>query len=141
MSPLRFRTSSVLASALLLALAACVSLDDSTGTATVNTPVIGAAGNGVAFQVTARDFTFDQRYAGPTTGDSLSVGLVVSAYGGGSALIEIVDSNAVKQLQVPVSGNVVQGQATVHGVPPYTLHVQFANFTGVLVLGVGVGGS
>jgi hypothetical protein len=140
MSPLRFRTSTALASALLLAQAACVSLHDSTGTPTVNTPVVGAAGNGVGFQVVARDFTFDQTYAGPTTGDSLSVGLVVTSYGGGSALIEIADSNAVKQLQVPVSGNVVQGQATVRGVPPYTLHVKFSNFTGVLVLGVGVGG-
>jgi hypothetical protein len=138
----RLRMRSTLASALLVATAGCVSLGEpNTGPNMVNTPVVGAAGQGVGFQVVARNFTFDQTYAGPAVGDSLGVGLYVSSYGGGSALIEIVDSTATKQLQLPVSGNVIQAQSTVHGVPPYTLHVQFSNFSGVLVLGVGVNGS
>ena len=127
------------AAALLLA-TACVSLDDNTtGPGSVNTPVVGAAGQGVSFTVSARGFTFDQTYQGPAAGDSIAVGLVVSGYGGGSALVEIVDGNTAKQLSLPVTGNLVQGQSTeVHGTPPYQLHVKFTNFTGVFVLGVGV---
>jgi len=108
-----------------------------------NSPVVAASGAGVGFTVAARDFTFDHSYAGPTRGDSVAVGLVVTNYTGGSALVEIVDANQVAQLQVPVSSNIVQaqGQAMVHGPAPYTVHVQFAHFTGVLVLGVGASAS
>ena len=108
-----------------------------------NIPVVAAAAGGVSFTVVARDFTFDQSYAGPTQGDSVAVGLVVTSYAGGTAQIEIIDANAVKQLQLPVTTNVVQaqGQSTVRGTAPYTLHVQFTRFTGTVVLGVGVSGS
>jgi len=105
-----------------------------------NTPVIANSTGGLGFTVVARDFTFDQTYAGPAQGDSVSLGLVVSSYAGGTAQIEIIDADAVTQLQLPVTGNVIQaqGQATVHGRPPYTLHVQFTHFSGAFVLGVGV---
>ena len=124
-------------------LSGCLSpTGDGVGNST-NTPVVAASGGGVGFTVFARDFTFDQTYAGPTQGDSVAIGLVVNSYTGGSAQIEIIDANGVKQLQLPVTSNVVQaqGQSTVHGTPPFTLHMQFTRFTGTLVLGVGVNGS
>ena len=105
-----------------------------------NVPVVAATGNGVAFTVSAYQFTFDASYGGIRQADSMAVGLVVSGYGGGSAQIEIVDSSGVQQLQVPVTQNVVEatGQSMVHGTPPFTVHVQFTGFSGVFVLGVGV---
>jgi hypothetical protein len=108
-----------------------------------NVPVVTATGGGVGFTVFASDFTFDQSYAGPTLGDSVAVGLVVSSYTGGSAQVEIIDAHGVKRLQLPVTSNIVQaqGQSTVPGTPPYTLHVTFTHFTGTFVLGVGVAGS
>jgi hypothetical protein len=108
-----------------------------------NTPVLGNSASGLGFTVVAREFTFDQTYAGPSQGDSVAVGLVVAGYGGGNAQIEVIDANGVRQLQLPVSYNVVQaqGQSTVHGTPPYTVHLQFTRFTGTFVLGVGMSGS
>jgi hypothetical protein len=108
-----------------------------------NIPIVAASSGGVGFTVVARDFTFDQTYAGPAQGDSVAIGLVVTGYAAGSAQVEIIDANGVKQLQLPVTYNVVQaqGQSTVRGTPPYTLHVQFTRFTGTFVLGVGVSGS
>ena len=139
------RMGSTLPLAMVLAgtLAGCVNpTGEGVGTAS-NTPVVAASGGGVGFTVFARNFTFDQSYAGPSQGDSVAVGLVVSNYTGGSAQVEILDANGVKQLQLPVTYNVVQaqGQSTVHGTPPYTLHVRFTSFTGTFVLGVGVTGS
>ena len=105
-----------------------------------NAPVVAASGSGVAFTVSAYHFTFDASYGGIRQLDSVAVGLVVSGYGGGSAQVEIVDSSGVKQLQVPVTHNVVeaQGRSMVHGTPPFAVHVQFTGFSGVFVLGVGV---
>jgi hypothetical protein len=132
-----------LAVVLAVVLAACFSPTGERPQTSTNIPIVAASGGGVGFTVVARDFTFDQSYAGPAQGDTVAVGLVVASYGGGSAQIEIIDANGVKQLQLPVTNNVIQaqGQSTVRGTPPYTLHVQFTRFTGTFVLGVGVSGS
>jgi hypothetical protein len=132
-----------LAGLLAGALAGCFTPTGEGLGSSANTPIVAASGGGVGFTVVARDFTFDQSYAGPTQGDSISIGLVVSSYGGGSAQIEIIDANAVRQLQLPVTSNVIQaqGQSTVHGTAPYTVHVRFSGFSGVFVLGVGTSGS
>ena len=132
-----------LAAILAGALAACFSPTGERPQTSANIPIVAASGDGVGFTVVARDFTFDQSYAGPAQGDSVAVGLVVASYGGGSAQVEITDAAGVKQLQLPVTYNVIQaqGQSMVRGTPPYTLHLQFTHFTGTFVLGVGVSGS
>lgn len=139
------RLGSTLPVAIVLAgaLAGCVNPTGEGVGSSSNTPIVAASGGGVGFTVFAREFTFDQSYPGPTQGDSVALGLVVSNYTGGSAQVEILDANGVKQLQLPVTNNVVQaqGQSTVRGTPPYSLHVQFTRFTGTFVLGVGVSGS
>ncbi|HTT68597.1 MAG TPA: hypothetical protein VMF70_11250 [Gemmatimonadales bacterium] len=104
-----------------------------------NVPVLATATDGLAFTVSANDFTFDQSYVCPARGDSVNVSLVVSSYAGGSALIEISDSSGVKLVQLPVTQNIVaaQGRSSVLGTPPFTVHLQFTRFHGLLVLGVG----
>ncbi len=106
-----------------------------------NAPVVSTSNRGVAFTVSAYDFTFDQRYVGPMLGDSVAVTLVVSGYAAGNALVEVMDSSGAVRLQVPVAQEVVRAQTptVVHGVPPYTVHVQFAQFRGVFILGVTAG--
>jgi hypothetical protein len=143
MFPTRMRGVPALAGLLAVALAGCFTPTENGIGNSSNTPIVATSGGGLGFTVVARDFTFDRTYAGPTQGDSVSIGLVVSSYAGGSAQIEIIDATTVRQLQLPVTGNVIQaqGQATVHGTPPYTLHVQFTHFSGAFVLGVGASGS
>jgi len=104
-----------------------------------NAPTVAASSDGLAFTVSGYDFTFDRTYPGPTRGDSVPIGIQVSGYAGGSATVELIDSSGATQLHLPVTGNVAEGQglSTVHGMAPYTVHLQFSHFSGVFVLGVG----
>jgi len=124
--------------ALGAALAACreSTVDDFNRTET-NKPVVGIAPQALAFSVVARGFSFEEYYPNPTQGDSLAVGLAVSGYAGGSALIEIFDSTGAARLHQTVTQSIAQGQTTVRGLPPYRVHLLFAGFTGVFALGVG----
>jgi hypothetical protein len=90
-----------------------------------------------SFAVQARDFTFEQSYASPTRGDSLAVSLAVVSYGGGTALLEIRDSAGGALLQQTVEQNIAAAQTTVHGTPPYAVHVRFTGFGGLFALAVG----
>jgi len=130
-------------SALVAILAGCFNPAENQLGSIENTPIVSSSNGGVAITVLAHDYTFEQSFAGPAQGDSVSAGLVVNAYGGGTAQIEVVDAGNVRQWQLPVTGNLVEGQAQVmvHGQPPYTLHVQFTRFTGNFILGVGLGRS
>lgn len=130
-----------LAMALVAAQATCREStgDDFNGTET-NTPVVGIAPQALAFSVVAQGFSFEANYPNPRQGDSLAVGLAVSGYAGGSALIEIFDSSGAKRLQQTVTQSLAQGQTTVRGSPPYRVHLLFVGFTGVFALGVGAQG-
>jgi len=125
--------------AMLTALAAsgCMSLTDDGSSDALNMPVVGVTSRSVGFTVQARSFSFEQRYAGPTVGDSIAVGLTVVNYAAGTVLIEIVDSTGALRLQQTVSQNIAQGNTTCHGVPPYALHLLFTGFSGTFSLGVG----
>jgi hypothetical protein len=131
------RPAVALAMALGCALAACreSTVSDPNGTAT-NTPAVGITPQALGFSVLARGFSFEETYASPTQGDSLAVGLAVTGYAGGSALIEIFDSTGTRQFQQAVAQSIAQGQTTVRGSPPYRVHVLFVGFTGMLALGV-----
>jgi hypothetical protein len=117
-----------------LALGAC---DADTGPVLVgvNTPAVGATPQGFGFSVQARDFTFQQVYSAPSA-DSLSVGLSVAGYGGGSALIEILDNTDAVIFSQEVTQGIAQGLTTVRGVSPYRVRLQFTHFTAAFALGV-----
>lgn len=123
--------------ALSLVAAGCtdVTTPEQSGTGT-NLPAIGVTAQSVGFSVLANGFTFEDTYTGPTLGDSLVVGLAVVGYGGGSALVEVRDQTSTVIAQRTVTGSIAQGQTTVHGSPPYTVHVSFTGFTGIFALGV-----
>jgi hypothetical protein len=133
----RARFPIALAVALGVGLAACreSTVDDSNQMAT-NTPAVGLTPQALGFSVVAQGFSFEQTYTSPTQGDSLAVGLAVTGYAGGSALIEIYDSTGARRLQQTVTQSIAQGQTTVHGSLPYSVHLLFTGFTGVFVLGV-----
>lgn len=115
----------------------CVSLTDEGVGGPENVPVVGVTSRSLGFTVQGRGFNFEQHYASPTVGDSLAVGLTVVGYAGGTALIEVADSTGTLQLQQTVSQSIVQGTATVHGTPPYVVHLVFTNFSGTFSLGIG----
>jgi hypothetical protein len=130
--------ATALAMALGAALAACREPTGNALAATeTNQPVVGITPRALAFSVVAQGFSFEETYASPTQGDSLAVGLAVSGYAGGSALIEIFDSTGARRFEQAVSRSLAQGQTTVRGSPPYRVHLVFAGFTGVVALGVG----
>ncbi len=118
------------------ALTGCTSVTDSGSTTTANVPAIGQTAQAFGFSVLAQDFTFEDRYASPTQGDSVVVGLAVFGQVGGSALVEVADSTGTTLWQRTVTQSVAQGQTTVHGTPPYTVHLRFTGFSGVFALGV-----
>jgi hypothetical protein len=124
-----------LAAALMLG-ACSIGADSGPLGAGVNMPAVGVTPQAFGFSVQARDFTFQQVYS-PLSGDSLGVGLSVAGYGGGSALLEILDSTDAVVFSQQVSQSVAQGQTTVGGVSPYRVRLQFTHFTGVFALGVG----
>jgi len=127
--------------ALVLALAGCASDDvvDVLSTA-VNLPAVGVTAQGLGFTVVAREFTFEQTYSSPTEGDSLDVGLAVTNFRAGSVLIEIRDAGGVARYQQTLTSGIAQGQATVAGTPPYTVHLRFTGFSAVFALGVAAHG-
>ena len=123
--------------ALSLVAASCTDMTtpSATGVAT-NMPAIGVTAQSVGCAVQASDFSFEDTYASPTQGDSLVVGLAVLNYGGGTALVEVRDSSGAAVVQQTVAGSRAQGQTTVHGSPPYAVHLLFRSFTGTFTLGV-----
>ncbi len=126
-----------LALAIAAALAGCTSVTGDDGTVTTaNSPAIGQTAQALGFSVLAQNFTFEDRYTSPTQGDSVVVGLAVVGQVGGSALIELSDSTGATLWQRTVTQSVAQGQTTVHGAPPYTVHLRFTGFSGVFALGV-----
>jgi hypothetical protein len=120
---------------LSLAVAACSDTTGPGGQAT-NVPAVGVTPQSFGFAVQASNFTFEDTYASPTQGDSLVVGLAVLGYQRGSALIEVRDSGGTAIDQRTVTQSIAQGQTTIHGTPPYTVHLLFTQFTGTFTLGV-----
>jgi hypothetical protein len=132
------RVAMALGAALGAAVACRESSVSGPGGAGANAPSVGATAQALGFSVSAQGFSFEQNYPNPTTGDSLAIGLAVTGYAGGSALIEIFDATGATRFQQTVTQNIAQGQTTVHGSPPYRVHLRFTGFTGVFALGVGV---
>jgi len=120
-----------------LAIAACTDLM-TTGVqgGAMNIPAVGITSESFGFAVQASNFSFEDTYASPTQGDSLAVGLAVVGYLGGSALIEVRDSGGTAIDQQTVTQGIAQGKTTIHGTPPYTVHLLFTQFTGTFTLGV-----
>ncbi len=127
----RFWVELVLASS--LAVGACA---DTTAAGMTNVPDVGVTSQSLGFSVQASHFSFEETYASPTLGDSLVVGLAVLNYGGGTALVEVMDSSGTALARQIVTQSVAQGQTTIHGRPPYTVHLLFTEFTGTFALGV-----
>jgi hypothetical protein len=126
-----------LALGLSLAVATCTDLTTPgvQGGAT-NVPAVGVTSQSFGFAVQAINFSFEDTYASPTVGDSLAVGLAVVGYLNGSALIEVRDSSGAAIDQQTVTQGIAQGTTTIHGTPPYTVHLLFTAFTGTFSLGV-----
>lgn len=135
-------TTRPLAVALAGALAGCFTPTAEHMQGAPNIPVVASSDAGVGITVLANDFTFDQSYTGPSQGDSLAVGLVVTSYSAGTALVEIVDSSGVKQFHRSVTTNLVEAQShsVLHVGLPASVHVRFDHFSGVFVLGVYMNG-
>jgi hypothetical protein len=106
----------------------------------VNTPAVGVTPTGFGFAVQARDFTYDQTY-GPTVQQAtIGVGISVANYTHGMALIEVRDAAGTLVFAQRISGNVAQGNTTASGTAPFTIHVAFDRFSGLVAIGVGPGG-
>ncbi len=119
------------------AVAGCTAVTGEDGrSSATNLPAIGVTDQSLGFSVLARDFTFEDHYASPTRGDSLVVGLAVTGDVGGSVLIEVTDSTGAMSWQRTVTQGVAQGQTTIHGTPPYTVHLRFTAFSGSFALAV-----
>ena len=130
-----------LSALLVLALGGCDDADPQAILSTAsNLPAVGARAEGLGFTVVARDFGFDQTYASPTQGDTLDVGLAVTNFGGGAAILEITDAGGAVRHAQTITSNLAQGQAAVAGTPPYRVRLRFTAFTGVFVLGVAARG-
>lgn len=126
------------AAVLVVAFARCIAADMSGPTASgANVPVVGMSDGQFGFAVTARDWTYDQSYSPNLSGGTLQIGLVVEGYTTGTGTLAVTDATDASVFAQNLAGNVAEGnRVTVHGTPPFRVHVATSHYTGTISVGI-----
>lgn len=133
----------VAAAAVLPTLGACVFADVTEPVTTVttsaaNTAVVGNTGGAFGYALQARAYSADTSYAPALTpsASSITVGLAVASYGGGTGRIQIADATGAVVYAAALEGTVAQGSTVVRGRAPYVVRLAFDHFSGSVSLGI-----
>lgn len=100
-----------------------------------NTPTVGSALNSFGFAVIADGFSLDETYVLDFSGDTLSLGLAVTDYQGGTASLELYGAGDALLYQKDLGRNVAQGTEQVAAQPERAV-LRFEGFTGLVALGI-----
>ncbi|MEZ4698277.1 MAG: hypothetical protein R2832_17800 [Rhodothermales bacterium] len=124
---------SLLAAVFGLALTSCST--DSTNDGFDIPAVVGNARNSFGFSVIAKSLDADDTYTLDFECDSITVGITVAGYGGGSATLELRDAAGGLILSRDLGRAIAEGAAAIAG-DPATANLQFEDYSGIVSLGI-----